>query len=75
VLTFSEARHHPHHVARKLFGDGDLGGVRSTPQFDRTPGEPGPSPTWPGADTDAVLLEAGFSSAEIERLRAVGGVR
>jgi alpha-methylacyl-CoA racemase len=75
VLTFSEARRHPHHVARGVFGDGDLGGVRPTPRLDRTPGSPGPSPAWPGADTDAVLRAYGFSPDEIERLRSVRAIR
>jgi alpha-methylacyl-CoA racemase len=75
VLTFSEARRHPHHVARAVFGEGDLGGLRPTPRLDRTPGEAGPSPAWPGADTEDVLRDAGFSPAEIERLRATGAVR
>jgi alpha-methylacyl-CoA racemase len=75
VLTFSEARRHPHHVARGVFGDGDLGGVRPTPRLDRTPGAPGPSPAWPGADTDAVLRAYGFSPDEIARLRSVRAIR
>jgi len=75
VLTFSEARRHRHHAARGLFGEGDLGGVRPTPRLERTPGQAGPSPAWPGADTDRVLAESGFSADEIERLRTVGAVR
>jgi len=35
----------------------------------RTPGQPGPSPAWTGADTDSVLSEFGFDGAEIEALR------
>jgi crotonobetainyl-CoA:carnitine CoA-transferase CaiB-like acyl-CoA transferase len=35
----------------------------------RTPGEPGPSPAWTGANTDEVLSEFGFAEEEIEALR------
>jgi alpha-methylacyl-CoA racemase len=76
VLSFSEAREHPHHVARGVFDvPGDVAGVAPTPRMSRTPGAPGPSPRWPGADTDGVLLEHGFSAAEIAALHAAGAVR
>jgi alpha-methylacyl-CoA racemase len=71
VLTFGEARSHPHHAARGVFlPGGEMPELRPTPRLDRTPGEPGPSPAWPGADTDGVLAELGFSREEIRELRA-----
>jgi len=76
VLSFDEARTHPHHVARGTFV-GDQGTeVVPVPVLSATPGAPGPSPRWIGADTDAVLAEAGFSVEEIAALRhadTIGG--
>jgi len=43
--------------------------LRATPRLDRTPGEPGPSPAFTGADTEAVLREADFRADEIAALR------
>ena len=75
VLTLAEAREHPHARARGTFDeDAPMRDPRPAPRLSRTPGRPGPSPRWVGADTDAVLGECGFSSAEIERLRADGAV-
>jgi alpha-methylacyl-CoA racemase len=75
VLTFSEARDYPHNAARGAFLPGEAPALRPAPRLGRTPGEPGPSPRWPGADTDAVLAEAGFAAEEIERLRKLGAIR
>lgn len=73
VLSFSEARQHPHNRARGSFlseeGPPEL---MPTPRLGRTPGKPGPSPRWPGADTDDVLRGAGFAADEIARLRKAG---
>jgi alpha-methylacyl-CoA racemase len=45
------------------------------PRFDRTPaGQPRPAPE-EGANTQAVLAEAGFSAAEIGELVAQGAAR
>ena len=46
----------------------------NVPRLSRTPGEPGASPAWPGADTEAVLREAGFEEPEIAALREAGAV-
>src|SRR5690606_25864400 len=50
VLTFGEARRHPHHVARGAFldhADSSLPPeLRPTPRLSATPGAPGPSPRW-----------------------------
>ncbi|HUP74994.1 MAG TPA: CaiB/BaiF CoA-transferase family protein [Acidimicrobiales bacterium] len=74
VLTFSEARSYPHHVERGAFVD-DRPEVAIAPRLSRTPGDPrAPSPAYPGADTDAVLTDYGFSSSEIADLRARGAI-
>jgi alpha-methylacyl-CoA racemase len=84
VLSFGEVRGHPHHVARGAFlpvagngagpGTDALPELAPSPRLSETPGTPGPSPRWPGADTDAVLSELGLAPAEIERLRAGGAI-
>lgn len=76
VLTFAEARRHPHNVARGVFdAEEAVPGVRPTPRFARTPGAPRPAPAWPGADTDAVLDELGYAAGEVAALRERGAVR
>jgi len=73
VLTIAEAPQHPHAQARQSFID--VGGVVQpgpAPRFDRsTPGPVQPAPA-PGAHTDEVLAEAGFSADEIAALHAAG---
>jgi len=69
VLALSEAPAHPHNVARKTFVEVD--GVMQAapaPRFSRT--HPAmPQPARPvGADTRAVLTEAGFTATEIDTL-------
>jgi alpha-methylacyl-CoA racemase len=70
VLNFTEARSYPHNAARGCFLSG--GGVPEllpTPRLGDTPGNPARSPAYPGADTEAVLTEHGFTAEEIARLR------
>ena len=75
VLTFTEARSYPHNVARQSFVD-DSTEIAVAPRLSRTPGDPRrPSPAYPGADTDTVLREAGFTSDTIEHLRDQGAIR
>ena len=75
VLTLSEAQEHPHQRARGSFIENSpMPEPAPAPRLSRTPGRPGPSPRWMGADTDAVLSESGFTAAEIESLRASGAV-
>ncbi len=75
VLTFTEARSHPHQRARGVFrAEGPMPEMVPTPLLDRTPGEPGPSPAWIGADTQAVLLDRGFTMQEVDALRDAGAV-
>jgi alpha-methylacyl-CoA racemase len=74
VLTFSEARSYPHHVERDSFVD-DRPEVAIAPRLSRTPGDPrASSPAYPGADTDTVLADYGFSTAEIADLRERGAI-
>ena len=75
VLTLAEARAYPHNRARKSFvGGEDSSELAPSPRLSETPGEVKPSPAFVGADTRAVLLEAGFSEAEVEALRGHGAI-
>jgi alpha-methylacyl-CoA racemase len=81
VLSLAEAAEHPHAVARGAFrpADGDAGGVRPAPapRFAADGGEPPAAVAAPpvvGADTDAVLADAGVDPARIAALRAAGVV-
>jgi alpha-methylacyl-CoA racemase len=76
VLSMSEATRHPHAVARQAYLDVD--GVRQpapAPRFGRTPPAAPRPPRDTGADSDAVLAEAGFTADEIALLRRSGVVR
>ena len=73
VLSMAEAPGHPHARAREAFLDID-GVIQPgvAPRFERsTPGRPTPPPE-PGAHTDAVLAEAGYSADDIAALRGKG---
>jgi alpha-methylacyl-CoA racemase len=70
VLTMAEAREHPANRARDVFVE--VAGVAQpapAPRFSRTPATVQRPPSRPAADSDAVLTDWGFSSAEIARLR------
>ena len=75
VLSMDEVAGHPHHVARGTFlGSGADLQPAATPRFD---GEPPtrPRPARPnGADTAAVLADAGLDEHEITRLLTLGVV-
>lgn len=74
VLTYDEAREHPHHRQRGTF-IGEAGTeVGPVPVLSRTPGVVRPSPSWVGADTDTVLREAGIDAETISQRRAEGAV-
>lgn len=76
VLSFEEAPHHAHAVARQAFVT--LEGVvqpAPAPRFDRTPaGTPQVAPEI-GQHTAEVLAEAGYTAAEIAALQAAGVAR
>jgi alpha-methylacyl-CoA racemase len=76
VLDLAEAATHPHAAARGAYVE--VAGVvqpAPAPRFSRSaPESPRPAPA-PGADTDAVLAEAGFTAEEIAALRAAGAAK
>lgn len=75
VLSLEEAPAHPHNRARGNFIEVDgIVQPAPAPRFSRTPGAVRWAPSSPGAHTDAVLGDFGFSAAEIARLRAAGAV-
>jgi alpha-methylacyl-CoA racemase len=75
VLELEELARDPHLQARgTVVADGGRLSAAPAPRLSGTPGEPGPHPASRGADTRAVLAEAGFSAAEIARLAAAGTV-
>ena len=76
VLSFAEAREHPHNKARGSFVDidGSISQLRPAPRLSRTPGEVRPTYAYPGVDTEAVLRENGFADAEIADLADKGTV-
>ncbi len=70
VLNMDEAPGHPHNLARGAFIE--VAGIRQhapAPRFSETPPGPVRPPPAAGADTDAVLREAGWSEADVEALR------
>jgi alpha-methylacyl-CoA racemase len=73
VLTFDEARLHPHNIAR--VGHVKVGTIEQpapAPRFSRTPGAAGGPPPERGAQGAAALADWGFTRTEIEQLRAQG---
>jgi len=75
VLSPVEAAQHPHLAARETYVEVD--GVLQpapSPRFDRTPGAVGGKLPESGADTRAVLTEAGYDNTAIDALVAAGVV-
>lgn len=75
VLSLEEAARHPHNVARGAFihVDGVLQNAPA-PRFSRSATSKPSPPRRPGEDTEAVLLENGFTKVRIEQLRAAGAL-
>jgi alpha-methylacyl-CoA racemase len=74
VLAMSEARKHPHNVARGLFVE--VAGVaqpRPAPRFSRTDSEIQRPPARVGEHTEEALRDWGFAPDEIAELRASAG--
>jgi alpha-methylacyl-CoA racemase len=70
VLNLSEARAHPHHLARAAYLQVDgVSHPAPAPRFGRTPGRIGSGPPAPGEHTVEILAAAGFSHADIGGLR------
>ncbi len=75
VLNFAEAAVHPHNRARDVYVEIDgINQPAPAPRFSGTPAEVRSPPAAIGADAGQLLLEAGYSTAEIEALRASGTV-
>lgn len=75
VLDFTEAPAHPHNHARGTYVT--IGGVDqpgAAPRFSRSECQLPGKPRAEGADTEAVLGEAGFSDTEIAALRDAGAL-
>jgi alpha-methylacyl-CoA racemase len=73
VLSIFDAPSHPHHRQRHTFVDVD--GVTQpapAPRFSRTPPEVRHAARHPGEDSEAVLLEYGFSRGDIDTFQAKG---
>jgi alpha-methylacyl-CoA racemase len=73
VLTFSEARHHPHNVARASFVT--VAGTEQpapAPRFSRTPGGVRGAPPERGEGGRRALEDWGYSAAEIGKLEDLG---
>ena len=76
VLTLNEVPTYPHHQARGAFlEDRAMPELTPTPRFSHTPPEPGTSPAHPGADTETILADFGFSKTEVRALRELGAVK
>jgi len=73
VLSFSEARSHPHNVARR--GYVEVNGIPQpapAPRFSRTPGAVSRKPPERGEGGRAALADWGFGEAEVKKLAALG---
>jgi alpha-methylacyl-CoA racemase len=75
VLTVSEAKEHPHHVARGTFVEsGGIVQPGPAPRLSRTPGQIRRPPAHAGQHTDELLSELGLAADRIAALRAAGVV-
>jgi alpha-methylacyl-CoA racemase len=73
VLSFGEARAHPHNVARRsTLRVAGVDQPAPAPRFERTPGTVRGGPPERGAGGRAALSDWGFDAAAIERLSALG---
>ena len=73
VLTFSEARAHPHNAARHTFvRSGKVDQPAPAPRFSRMPGAIRRAPPERGEGGRQALVDWGFSPAGIEKLKSSG---
>jgi alpha-methylacyl-CoA racemase len=73
VLSVFEAPEHPHNQHRNTFVE--VEGIKQpapAPRFSRTPPEVRNATRRPGEDSEAILLECGFSNSDIKTLQAKG---
>jgi alpha-methylacyl-CoA racemase len=75
VLPMSEAKQHPHVVARGIIVEYDeIDQPAPAPRFSRTPPEIQGPAALPGEHSEAVLADYGFGADEVEQLLASGAV-
>ena len=75
VLPMSEARTHPHNVAREMFVDVEGAPQPApAPRFSRTTTAVQGAPVKPGAHTDTALADWGFDPLEVAQLRTDGAI-
>ena len=75
ILSMSQARAHPHNVARNTFVDVDGAPQPApAPRFSRTPSAVQGAPVAAGAHTDTALADWGFTAAEVAALKSAGTV-
>jgi alpha-methylacyl-CoA racemase len=73
VLSWSEARKHPHNTARKAYlATGGVEQPSPAPRFSRTPGEVRREPPERGEGGLQALQDWGFGSKDIDGLKAQG---
>ena len=73
VLTFSEARAHPHNAARHTFvNSGKVNQPAPAPRFSRTPGAIRRAPPERGEGGRQALVDWGFNEMEISSLKERG---
>lgn len=73
VLSFTEARRHPHNVARGSYAlAGKVEQPAPAPRFSRTPGAIRRAPPERGEGGGQALSDWGFSGADIERFKTLG---
>ena len=75
VLSMEEAPNHPHNRSRGTFVEvADVTQPAPAPRFSTTPAATSGGPSVPGADTDSILGQLGYSSRQIGMLRSTGAV-
>lgn len=75
VLSMEEAPNHPHNRSRGTFVEvADVTQPAPAPRFSTTPAAISSGPSVPGADTDSILDQLGYSSSQIGMLRSTGAV-
>ncbi len=75
VLRWSEAPEHPHLAARGTFiAPGGVTQAAPAPRFSRSAPPPPAPPPAPGADSAALLQEAGATAEDLERWRESGAL-
>jgi len=75
VLSMEEAPNHPHNRSRGTFVEvADVTQPAPAPRFSTTPAAISGGPSVPGADTDSILDQLGYSSTQIGMLRSSGAV-